>query len=406
MKHPAWLVELHRQWQKARRSRTTAAVQPFGRDWEQLLEDAGITTAEDQQAALREARRMPGLLLVPRKRNPKFIDKVKVPVESEPWLHSLFDTMSGADARRQTLDVVHRHAERAHPLLPDLWSALCATLQTEFLIPHVCGPFHWREASRVDNLLALLFQITSRDWPMGTLIRDASTRLELGSKGLEAEQSFLERALELLFGRETPLEALGIQTSNSVLHFSGPLTLHFAEGSPHICDTLRFESTLSVDDLDRATHITTTAGCLLTVENRKTTFRQLARADVNRGTLVVATSFPTPAVRRLLEKLPPHLPHCHFGDTDPAGWDILRDLREVCPERPVCPFHMRWRMDAGSKQLTSRERQTVQRLLTNPRMADCHGELHAMLDAGVRGSFEQEALGLPQLQGWPFYRTT
>ncbi len=406
MKHPAWLVELHRQWMNARGGSITPFKQPFPQDWENLLDKSGLCSAEDRKAAEREARQIPELLLVPRKRNPRYIDKIKVPVESEPWLHALLGTTPGADALEQTLTVVRRHAATVHPLLPDLWSDLCARLQAEFLVPHVCGPFHWREASRVDSLLALLFQITSRDWSAGTLIRHASIRLELGSKGLEAEQGFLERALELLFGRETPLEALGIQTSNSVLHFSGPLTLHFAEGSPHICDTLRFESTLSVDDLDRATHITTTAERLLTVENRKTTFRQLARADASRRTLIVATSFPTPAVRRLLEKLPLHLPHHHFGDTDPTGWDILRNLREICLERPVPSFHMRWRMDAGSKQLTSRERQTVQRLLTNPRMADCHGELQAMLDAGVKGCFEQEALGLPQLQGWPFYRTT
>lgn len=347
---------------------------------------------------------MPGLLLVPRKRNPKFIDKVKVPVESEPWLHALFETISGADARQQTINVVRRHAAAAHPLLPELWPALCAQLESAFAIPHVCGPFHWREAERVDTLLTLLFQLTQRKWPESTLIRNASTSLEHHSKRLEEEQSSLERALGLLFERETPLEALNIQTSNSVLHYSGPLTLHFADGSPHVSDTLRFESTLSVDDLDRATHITTTAERILTVENRKTTFRQLARADSGRTTLIVATSFPTPAVRRLLEKLPPQLPHHHFGDTDPSGWDVLRNLREVCPERLVHPFHMHWRTDASSPRLTSRDQKTLQRLLADPRMADCHGELQAMLGAGVKGAFEQEALGMPELREWPFYR--
>lgn len=365
--------------------------------------EAGIKSAEDQKAAEREARRTPKLLLVPRKRNPRFIDKIKLPLESEPWLHALFGTTTGADAQQQTLAVVRRHAETPHPLLPDLWSALCAHLESEFSVPHVCGPFQGRKALRVESLLTLLLQLTSREWPEGTLIRDASKRLGHDSKLLESEQSSLEGALTLLFGRETPLEALNIQTSNSVLHYNGPLTLHFADGTLHHSDALRFESTLSVAELDRATRITTSAERLLTVENRKTTFLQLARADMSRTTLIVATSFPTPAVRRLLEKLPPHLLHHHFGDTDPSGWDILRDLREVCPARAVHPFRMHWRMDAKSKSLTSPERKTLQRLLADPRMTDCHGELRAMLESGLKGDFEQESLGPPSLQCWPFY---
>lgn len=288
---------------------------------------------------------------------------------------------------------------RGHLLEKDDYYPQAAKNACRHAAPRPCSV----SGTRVERLLTLLFQLTSREWPEGTLIRDASTRLELGSKALEPEQSFLERALTLLFGRETPLEALNIQTTNSVLHYSGPLTLHFAEASPHVSDTLRFESTLSVDDLTRATHVTTTAERLLTVENRKTTFHQLARADASRTTLIVATSFPTPALRRLLEKLPPHFPHHHFGDTDPSGWDILRNVREVCPDRAVHPFHMCWRMEARSRRLSSSERQTVQRLLNDSRMTDCQGHLQALLDSGLKGDFEQESLGPPSLQCWPFY---
>ena len=149
-------------------------------------------------------------------------------------------------------------------------------------------------------------------------------------------------------------------------------------------------------------HLTTTAERLLTVENRKTTFLQLARADVPRSTLIVATSFPTQAVRLLLQKLPRSLPHHHFGDTDPAGWDILRKLREVSG-RAVPPFHMRWRGKANASPLTQRDHRILTRLLADPRMTDCQAELHAMREAGNKGDFEQESLGVPPLEGWPFY---
>ncbi len=395
-----WLAQLHQDWMTARKRRVTASVQPFRRDWEQLLEDAGIRSAEDQQTALREAQQLAKFQLIPRKRNPRFIDKIIVPLESEAWLHEQFGTQPGAASQQQALDAVRAWSAKTHPLMPEAWRELCHQLESAFTIPRVLEPFRWLEPIRVNELLTLLFQITSREWPTGTLIRDASTHLGYDSKHLESQQSFLERALETLFGRETPLEAVGIQTTSSTLHYCGPLVLHFADHSKPL--DLRYESTLSIAELEQATHITTTAQRLLTVENRKTTFLQLARADAQRSTLIVATSFPTQAVKFLLQKLPPDLPHYHFGDTDPSGWDILRRLREISPT-PVQPMHMAWRPHTPSATLTQRDLQIIDRLLTDPRMADCHAPLQTMRSSGTKGDFEQESLGCPSLPLWPFY---
>ncbi len=384
----------------ARKRRVTDSARSFRRDWEQLLDDANLKSAEDRQAALREAEKLPQLRLHRLRGRPHLVLKIEVPLESEAWLHARFGTQPGADAQQQSLAVVQRWAARKHPLLQEIWNELAWRLETEFRIPRAMEPFRWLEADRVDELLALLFQLTSREWPEGTLVRDASTQLGHDSKFIESQQSFTERALELLFGRATSLEALGIQTNNSVLHYCGPLELHFSDHSKPL--DLRFESTLSVAELDRATRITTTAERILTVENHKTTFRQLAHADSARTTLIVASSFPTQAVRRLLEKLPPDLPHHHFGDTDPAGWDILRCLREITARR-VLPFHMSWRPCDKSRSLIKRDQQIIARLLADQRMADCHDALRLMRDSGVRGEFEQESLGAPDLQCWPFF---
>ena len=395
-----WLAQLHKDWMAARKRRVTASVQPFRRDWEQLLEDAGIRSAEDQQAALREARQLAKFQLTPRKRNPRFIDKIIVPLESEAWLHQQFGTQPGAATQQHALEIVTAWSLKTHPLIPEAWSELCLRLESSFNIPGVLEPFRWLEPIRVNELLTLLFQITCLEWPPGTLIRDASTHLGYDSKHLESRQSYLERALETLFGRETPLEAVGIQTSNSTLHYCGPLVLHFADHSKPL--DLRYEAALSVAELEQTTHITTTAQRLLTVENRKTTFLQLAHADAQRSTLIVATSFPTQAVKLLLQKLPPDLPHHHFGDTDPSGWDILRKLREI-RRSSVQPFHMSWRPSAQAAPLTQRDLQIIDRLLADPRMADCHASLQAMRNSGAKGDFEQESLGRPTLVEWPFY---
>jgi hypothetical protein len=64
---------------------------------------------------------------------------------------------------------------------------------------------------------------------------------------------------------------------------------------------------------------------------------------------------------------------------------------------------MCWRPQASASPLTQRDQQILARLLTDPRMADCRDELKTMHDAGTKGDFEQESLGRPTLEGWPFY---
>jgi len=46
---PLWLVEFHRQWVAARGRRIAEAVLAFSRDWETLLDAAGLRAAADRK---------------------------------------------------------------------------------------------------------------------------------------------------------------------------------------------------------------------------------------------------------------------------------------------------------------------------------------------------------------------
>jgi hypothetical protein len=153
-------------------------------------------------------------------------------------------------------------------------------------------------------------------------------------------------------------------------------------------------------DLARVAFFTTTALRLLTVENRKATFRDIAAANVDGTTLVAASSFPTEAMRLFLARLPAGLPHYHFGDTDPAGWHILLKLRELSPG--ALPLHMRWRPAAQPSPLTEVDRGLLPGLIASPLLQDCRAEMEIMMSKNDRGDFEQESLGVP-LPRWPFY---
>jgi DNA topoisomerase VI subunit A len=116
---------------------------------------------------------------------------------------------------------------------------------------------------------------------------------------------------------------------------------------------------LSQSDIERAETIETTSTRCVTIEN-ETTFHELAK--LQSGDLLVCTSFPGSGTVALLKRLPPNIDCWHFGDSDEAGFEILRVLRGKSG-RNFQALHMQ----AG------------------------------------RIPFEQESLGRPTRKTWPFY---
>jgi hypothetical protein len=116
---------------------------------------------------------------------------------------------------------------------------------------------------------------------------------------------------------------------------------------------------LAASDIDRAERIATPARRCLTVEN-EATFHELAKLES--GELLIQTSYPGSGTLKLLRRLPDGMEFWHFGDSDEAGFDILRVLRKKSG-RDFQPLHM--------------QRDRV--------------------------PFEQESLGRPNQKQWPFY---
>jgi len=118
--------------------------------------------------------------------------------------------------------------------------------------------------------------------------------------------------------------------------------------------------------------------------------------------LLICTSYPGSGTLALLSKLPDTLEFWHFGDSDPEGFDILRDLRERT-RRPFRSLHTNWRPAANSPALEAAEERLVNKLLKSPVMQSEREALNALLSARKLGSFEQESLGRPTQREWPFY---
>jgi hypothetical protein len=95
---PRWralpvLKELHGQWWAARGGKLGESQRPFSRDWDQLLEDAGLLSADQRREADRDARSLAesGLVeLRPVRYRPHLISRILVPLAAEPRLAALF----------------------------------------------------------------------------------------------------------------------------------------------------------------------------------------------------------------------------------------------------------------------------------------------------------------------------
>ncbi len=91
--HLPVIRELHDQWWSARARRIGESQRPFSRDWDQLLEDAGLTSAEQRREAEKDVRLLEasGLVQVRSvKYRPYLIERILVPVSAEQRLAMLF----------------------------------------------------------------------------------------------------------------------------------------------------------------------------------------------------------------------------------------------------------------------------------------------------------------------------
>jgi len=407
---PRWrelplLRELFRQWRRARGAKAAPATRPFSRGWEELLTAAKLQSASERDEARRDAKLLSGAKLIelraPRYR-PKDIERVLIPLAAEDRLRHLFGFEAAADLRDAALAVLREWASRPHPVLVAEWAHWCGQLIARLESGRSIRPLDWRKPPMLENDLAILHAMTAREWTPGTALRSASTALSLGSKTIETMQPRLERMLSELIGRPATLEDLGLIGSGELVLVSGPIVLDYDDGRS--VDLTRLRGIIGLDeaDLARAVRITTTAERLLTVENRKTTFRQIAERNTDGGTLVIATSYPTPGVKLLLSKLAAVLPHWHFGDTDPYGFDILLSLRSL-RFRPVQSLLMRYRETADAEPLDARGLRLLEKLLACDDLHDCADSLRAMSAAQTAGDYEQESYGPPTQDGWPFF---
>lgn len=395
----------HQCWYAARGKGVLIYQRAFRCGWEDLLDDAGIRHAAEREQAAREAEdwEKQGMLCLHRHRHRRYlIEAISIPLESEERWCELIGVRLGVQLAEEWHPLVNLWSERGHEVFAQEWNALCEILQKNLREAKAVAGLSWDQPSELDELLGALHWLTSRDVTVEILVRQASVELGQESKWLESQRARVEKLLALMMGEPSTWEQWGVMPEDYLLELSGPLRLHFADGGEVDVDPLQAVVAISSTDIRRAVRISSTASRVLTVENRKTTFRQLAGANRDRTTLLIASSYPTRALSELMEKLSPSLVWHHFGDTDPAGWHILATMRRKS-RREVKPFLMKWRACANSMPLSKRDQILLEKMTNDSVMEDVHVDLRSILSSGEKGDYEQESLGPPDLCEWPFY---
>ncbi len=289
------------------------------------------------------------------------------------------------------------------------WQILCRELSEAALHGNAVAPFSRNDMDGNAELLALVPPLLAwRQRGGESLLRFASCVLagnskRLGDLAAENSEGRHTGKLGAILDRVTGgtlrcLEDVGISQTPRFALVHGPLRLLLNDAWLDL-GVLRGPVRLSATDINRASQIETGARRCLTVEN-ETSFHELAKLES--GELLVCTSYPGSATLAFLEKLPSTLEFWHFGDSDPEGFDILRDLRERS-SRPFRALHMKWRSAAFVERLKPDQIQLLQALIGSATMQSEQKILRQMLNGGTKGSFEQESLGTPRHRKWPFY---
>ena len=386
------LQHLAKFFRKSNAGKGLAQSPYFLIDYEKFLRQSGLDDGDERELAEKElalvASQSDGLCSIDRHPRSHAPERIRLNLErGEAWL---FAQIGEPSPRQQRADQA-RFFELASGLdsIPERWRAAWAealnALAQQTLHGESIHPFKRNDDLHNDDLLQALVGVLT--WQGESLIRYASAMICGNSKRLAQLESPLLTILQSITGHSS-LEDFGILHKPRAVTFHGPLKLSVNGGDLDF-SCLPGPLSLSESNLNQSSNLSTTASLCLSIENEDV-FHELAQR--NPGVILILTSYPGAAVRKLFSLLPLTLDFYHFGDSDPSGFDILRDLREKThrPIQPMLMMHSPMIPPELPVPLSAHEHQLFESLLENPTLTDLHSELLKIQQSGDKGKFEQE----------------
>jgi hypothetical protein len=381
--------------------RTNSAKRDLVYPFIDLLKTSRCQQGSARHEAVRDFEELEkhGVVVLERHRRDRSeILKVRLPLGNAS---ALFEKLGSAspDSERAALAAIFREAARmAVPARFQAgWEAFCATMAEAAKSGAPLKPFDRSKPDQTARILEALPVILC--WEGESLIRFASAQLFEDSKFLESVRPRVEACLARITGEAaSSLADFGILQAERSFRLHGPLTLCFPTGHLNL-GLLEHPVRLAAADLRQA-GIETRATRCVTVENAA---MLLELAKTRCGAILASSGseggFANSAVIAFLQALPASVAVSHFGDSDPKGFDILRDLRERSG-REIGSLHMEYRPSVvPGNPLDPDDLKTIRRLMSSSFLTCAEKcELEKLLSAGDKGDFEQESLGRTALQ--------
>ncbi len=396
------LLALAEAFERSRGGRTGLTARAFSIPVEALLRAAGCADGTRRETALQILKELDGELVTLRRahRDPATITRIDLDPAREADLYDELGEPSPTKRREALAELFATAARRDVPKEDrQAWIKACQAFSSAAASGAPLAPFP-RDLAQAKRLLEAAHKLLN--WREESLARFASCVLFGNSKTLENLRGTLDRILAAVTQeRVTDLREVGILDNPRVFAIRGPVSFHFPEG---ILDLrlLRAPMSFSLVDVQRAVRIELHVPRVCTVENTAT-FHELGKLQTLDTVFVCTEGYVGSAQIELVRRLPDDADIFHFGDSDPAGFDILRDLRSKS-DRTIGSIHMQHRPATEPVPLTDTDLALLERLLAGADLvASERSVLQTMKNSGDKGRFEQEQLGSPRLARWPYY---
>lgn len=362
----------------------------FTIDYETFLRQTGMADGDAREVAEREMilleKSSDGVFSIDRHHRSGMPQRIRLSREvGEAWLFAQVDAAPPSQLRRELAETFAAIAEKK---VPDAWQAGWTKWFYELANAARDGgsiqPFRRDDASGNQEFVHILSGILHWDTP--ALIRYASAAICGDSKQLQRLEPRLRVALKAVTDHEA-LETFGILRKPRFVAFHGPLNIRINDIET---DFSIFPAPVMLADtiFTRETIVTSGTDLCLSVENEDT-FHELAAS--NPGVLLILTSYAGAAVRKLFSLLPEQMRFFHFGDHDPAGADIIRDLREKS-SRDIVPLFVPGIKVSPRRKPSEADRKLLDRLLATDLPRALRDQANDLIEHGIPSDFEQESI--------------
>ena len=395
---------ISRRYASSRAGRTGAGQRDLVFPFNELLREAGCLQGTARHEAVLELENLEngGFVILERHaRDRSAIFRLRLPLGKAEALMERFGRVGPGSQRRAFADMLTARAGTAVPAdFQHDWRLFCERAAIAATRGEPISPFDSSKPDAGSELLGIAAKLLA--WKEESYLRFASSVLCGDSKRLGQMQASVEKLLaQITGGKVKSLAELGITESGGGCWVHGPGVLMTSRGRLDL-DALNLPAHFSKSDL-AVGGIDSLARRWVTVEN-ETMLLELAK--LHSGVMLLSSGFrggvANSAVVNLLRSAPAAAELWHFGDSDPKGFDILRDLRERTG-KSIRSLHMGYRPSGDSRPLSPEDHKIIRRLLASDAMtAEEKLEMQAMLKSGTKGCFEQESLGRPN-PSWPFY---